>query len=103
VLTIVVVESGATFSHEQAFPKPDRASSCFRFGVAAANAAALAPFAMTSAMSAFAKATWAAALVSLRWTAPGVMVAVSVTVVDIWTVCVEVAVVLVNSVLVVVR
>jgi len=56
VSVIVVVESGATVSHEQAFPNPDRACSCLVFVVAAANAAALAPFAMTSDMIEFAKA-----------------------------------------------
>lgn len=56
VFVTVVVESGATVSHEHAFPNPDMASSCFLFGVVEANAAATAPFAMTSSIILFASA-----------------------------------------------
>lgn len=80
VLVTVVVESGATVSHEHAFPKPDIASSCFLFGVPNANATAPSPFAMTSAMIRFATANWAATFAFRRRRAAGVIVAISVTV-----------------------
>ena len=51
-----IIDNGATVSHEHAFPNPDIASSCFLFGVAEANAAATAPFAMTSSIILFASA-----------------------------------------------